>query len=61
MPLSTAPLPQNEGARTAPEAILLLSGALTVYFAVRELVQLLQPCAPVLILLSKKWGGMCPS
>jgi len=36
--LSTTPFPESEGARTAPEAVLWLSGALSVYFAVRALV-----------------------
>ena len=37
---------QSEGAKTTPEVVLLLFGALCVYFTVRVLVELLQPCAP---------------
>jgi len=51
---------KSEGARTVPEAVLLLSGALSVYFAVSALVQLFQPCAPRAHPTLKS-GGTCPS
>ena len=54
---SPLPPPQSKGAKTTPEAVPLLSGALSVYFDVRPLVQLLQAYASRAPLLSKASGG----